>query len=180
MRLFRTWSSFNPMGDFEECGANKPRARGDRPAALLVCAPNVHANLFAPPTMKAIPSRARCAYLQVRKMVRTAYSTWLAYFHGNPTYAIAKMRIALLSHALARQKPCTHASLVIAPAGLSFAYSSLEYISSLIFLLTAICLGYIIGTKSRDWKVYLLFVASLSLAGSTPAFFLQMPFELVL
>jgi hypothetical protein len=42
--------------------------------------PNSHAKWF----MKAIPSRVRCAYLQGLAMVRTAYPTWIPYFHCNP------------------------------------------------------------------------------------------------
>jgi len=40
--------------------------------------------------MKAIPSRVRCAYLQGLTMVRTAYPTWIPYFHGSPTYVLCQ------------------------------------------------------------------------------------------
>ena len=51
--------------------------------SMATLLPNIHANWFASPTMKAIPSRVRCAYLQGLTMVRTAYPTGIQYFHGN-------------------------------------------------------------------------------------------------
>ena len=59
--------------------------------SILLCAPNIHTNWFASPTMKAIPSRVRCAYLQGLTMVRTAYSTGIPYFHGNPNYRYSEL-----------------------------------------------------------------------------------------